>query len=141
MTTVFESSATNKGGRNGHVTSESGLIDLDCKMPKSNKDKSDTHTNPEELFAAAYSTCFGGALEHVAKEQDLGDLGDFSVTATIGFVIDEDGVIIEATLDCYLPTLDKEAGENLINDAHEICPYSRATRDNIDVTLNLLVDA
>ncbi|MBU2996570.1 Ohr family peroxiredoxin [Cellulophaga baltica] len=141
MKTIFESSATNKGGRSGHVTTEGGLIDLDVKMPN-NTDATiqEKYTNPEQLFAAAYSTCFAGALEAVAKEKGIDDLGDFSVSATIGFVKDDDGFNIEATLDSYLPTVDKEKGEELINAAHEICPYSKATQDNITVTLNLLLE-
>lgn len=140
MKTIFESSATNTGGRSGHVTSDGGLIDLDVKMPNGKDNTEEKYTNPEQLFAAAYSTCFAGALQAVAKENGVDDLGDFSVTAVIGFVKDEDGFNIEATLDSYLPTVDKEKGEELINAAHEICPYSKATRDNITVTLNLLLE-
>jgi Ohr subfamily peroxiredoxin len=141
MKTIFESSATNTGGRSGHVTTEGGLIDLDVKMPNSSDATiQEKYTNPEQLFAAAYSTCFAGALQAVAKEKGIDDLGDFSVSATIAFVKDEDGFNIEATLDSYLPTVDKETGEGLINDAHEICPYSKATQDNITVTLNLLLE-
>tara|TARA_R110000868_G_scaffold403147_3_gene680107 strand:+ start:37505 stop:37930 length:426 start_codon:yes stop_codon:yes gene_type:complete len=140
MKTIFKSRATNKGGRNGHVTSEGGLIDFDVKMPNGNDNIEEKYTNPEQLFAAAYSTCFAGALEAVAQEHGINDLGDYSVTATIAFQKDEDGFIIKATLDSYLPTVDKKTGEKLVNAAHEICPYSKATRDNITVTLNLLLE-
>ena len=140
MKTIFESKATNTGGRSGHVQSEDGLLDFDISMPNS-KGKTDSKTtNPEELFAAAYSTCFAGALQVVAKNHGVSDLGDFSVTATISFNTEEDGAFLEATLDAYLPTVDKQTGEDLINAAHEICPYSKATRDNITVHLNLLLD-
>ncbi len=140
MRTIFESKATNTGGRSGHVQSEDGLLDFDISMPNS-KGKTDPNTtNPEELFAAAYSTCFAGALQVVAKNHGVSDLGDFSVTATISFNTEEDGAFLEATLDAYLPTVDKQTGEDLINAAHEICPYSKATRDNITVHLNLLMD-
>jgi organic hydroperoxide reductase OsmC/OhrA len=67
-------------------------------------------------------------------------LGEFSVTATVAYKQDEDGYFLEATLDSYLPTLDKEKGEDLVNAAHEICPYSKATRDNITIKLNLILD-
>ena len=93
------------------------------------------------MFAAAYSTCFAGALQAVAKEHGVYDLGDFSVTAVVGFNKDDEGFFIDATLDCWLPTVDKKKGEDLINAAHEICPYSKATRDNITVELNLMVEA
>lgn len=141
MKTIFKSSATNKGGRSGHVTSEGGLIDFDVKMPNGKDDTEKKYTNPEQLFAAAYSTCFAGAIQAVAKEHDVEDLGDFSVTATVAFQKDEEGgFIIQATLDSYLPTVNKKTGEKLVNAAHEICPYSKATRDNITVKLNLLLE-
>ena len=113
MKTIFKSSATNKGGRSGHVTSEGGLIDFDVKMPNGKDNIEEKYTNPEQLFAAAYSTCFAGALQAVAKEHGVSDLGDFSVTATIAFQKDAEGFIIKATLDSYLPTVDKKIGEKL----------------------------
>ncbi len=140
MKTIFESKATNTGGRSGHVRSEDGLLDFDISMPNSKGKTDPKTTNPEELFAAAYSTCFAGALQVVAKNHGVSDLGDFSVTATISFNTEEDGAFLEAMLDAYLPTVDKQTGEDLINAAHEICPYSKATRDNITVHLNLLLD-
>ncbi|MBT9190201.1 MULTISPECIES: organic hydroperoxide resistance protein [Zobellia] len=141
MKTIFKAEATNTGGRAGHVKSDDGAVDLDIKMPGADGKTDGKSTNPEQLFAAAYSTCFAGALQAVAKEQGVEDLGDFSVTAIIGFNKDEDGFFIDATLDCLLPTVDKQKGEELINAAHEICPYSKATRDNITVELNLMVEA
>ncbi len=140
MKTIFKTKATNKGGRSGHVTSEDGTLDFAIKMPDSERKTDGKATNPEQLFAAAYSTCFAGALQVVAKEQNVNDLGDFSVTAIVAFNKDKDGFFIGVTLDCYLPTVNTETGEELVNAAHEICPYSKATRDNITVRLNLLVD-
>ena len=140
MKTIFEARATNKGGRSGQVRSEDGVLDFTIEMPTANGKGNTESTNPEELFAAAYSTCFAGALQHVAQSQGIGDLGDFNVTATISFNQEADGFFLEAVLDSYLPTLDREKGEQLINAAHEICPYSNATRDNITVHLNLLED-
>lgn len=141
MKTIFKTKATNKGGRNGQVRSGDGAIDFKIKMPDAEGNTDGTSTNPEQLFAAAYATCFAGALQAVAKDHSVEDLGDFSVTATVGFNKDEDGFFIDTTLDCLLPTVDKDKGEDLINAAHEICPYSKATRDNITVRLNLLVEA
>ena len=140
MKTIFESKAVNTGGRSGHVQSEDGVLDFNISMPNSKGKPDPKSTNPEELFAAAYATCFAGAVEYVAKEMDVTDLGDFSVTATISFNTEEEGAFLEATLDAYLPTVDAETGEKLVNAAHEICPYSKATRDNITVHLNLLLD-
>ncbi|SHJ27416.1 organic hydroperoxide resistance protein [Pseudozobellia thermophila] len=141
MKTIFQTAATNTGGRNGHVKSEDGTIDLDIKMPDAEGNTDGKSTNPEQLFAAAYATCFAGALQAVAPEHGVKDLGDFNVTAVVGFNKDEDGFFIDATLDCWLPTVDKQMGEKLINSAHEICPYSKATRDNITVELNLMIEA
>ena len=140
MKTIFESKATNTAGRTGHVQSEDCVLDFDISMPTSNGKPNAKSTNPEELFAAAYSTCFAGAIQAVSKEHGIDDLGDFSVTALVSFNKEEEGFFLEATLDSYLPTVDKETGEKLINAAHEICPYSKATRDNITVHLNLLMD-
>lgn len=141
MKTIFKTKATNKGGRNGHVKSKDGAIDMKIKMPNADGKTDGQSTNPEQLFAAAYSTCFAGAIQAIAKDHDVDDLGDFSVAAIVGFNKDDDGFFIDATLDCLLPTVDLQKGEELINAAHEICPYSKATRDNITVRLNLLVEA
>ncbi|MCK0160254.1 Ohr family peroxiredoxin [Allomuricauda sp. F6463D] len=140
MKTIFEAKATNTGGRAGHVKSEDGVLDFDISMPNSNGKPDPKSTNPEELFAAAYSTCYAGAVEAVAQSHDVDDLGDFSVTAVVAFNKEEDGFFLEVTLDTYLPTVTKEMGETIIMEAHEMCPYSKATRDNITVHLNLLMD-
>ena len=140
MKTIFEAQATNTGGRSGRVKSEDGVLDFPISMPNSKGKPDPKSTNPEELFAAAYSTCYAGAVEAVAKSHDIDDLGDFSVTAIVAFNKEDDGFFLEVTLDTYLPTVDKETGETIINEAHEMCPYSKATRDNITVHLNLLLD-
>ena len=140
MKTIFKTRATNTGGRNGHVKSRDGAIDLPINMPDDEGKTDGKSTNPEQLFAAAYSTCFAGALEVVSKEHGVDDLGDFSVTAVVSFNKDDGGFFVGVVLDCLLPTVDTETGEKLVNAAHEICPYSKATRDNITVKLNLLVE-
>ncbi|WP_372919322.1 organic hydroperoxide resistance protein [Salegentibacter sp.] len=140
MKTLYTANVTTKGARHGHTTSDDGVLDMKLSMPKSLGGEGGKYSNPEQLFAAGYSACFGSALEAVAKEHKV-DLGDFSVTAIIELgKTEEDDLQLAATLDCYIPNVDVETGEKLINEAHETCPYSRATRDNIDVTLNLLVD-
>ncbi|GLU44169.1 Ohr family peroxiredoxin [Allomuricauda sp. NBRC 101325] len=140
MKTIFEAKATNTGGRSGHVESEDGVLDFPISMPTLKGKTDPKSTNPEELFAAAYSSCYGAGLQAVAKQHGIDDLGDFSVTATISLNSEEEGFFLEAILDAYLPTVDKKMGETLMKDAHEICPYSKATRDNITVHLNLLLD-
>ena len=95
---------------------------------------------PNNFSPAAYATCFAGAIQAISKDHGVDDLGDFKVTAVVSFNKDDDGFFIASTLDCLLPTVDTEKGEELVNAAHEICPYSKATRDNITVKLNLLVE-
>ena len=140
MKTLYTASATTTGGRSGHVSSDDGVLDLDLSVPKEMGGQGGNKTNPEQLFAAGYSACYGSALQIVAKERNI-DLGDFSVTAEVSIGrTEEDDSQLSVILDTYIPGVDVETGESLVNEAHEICPYSRATRDNIDVTLNLLID-
>lgn len=140
MKTLMTTSATAKGGRNGHVKTDDGLLDFELSVPKSMGGDGGDNPNPEQFFAAGYSACYGSALQAVAQKNKV-KLGDFSVTAEVSLGKDEDDqFLLSVVLDSYLPGVDKEMGETLINEAHEICPYSRATRDNIDVTLNLLLD-
>lgn len=141
MKTLYKAVATTVGGRAGHVSSNDGVIDMKLELPSELGGNGGDHTNPEQLFAAGYSACFGSALEAVAKKHKV-NLDDFEVTATIGIGNhpEEEGFLLEAELDIYLPGIEMDLAETLVEEAHELCPYSRATRDNIDVTLNLLED-
>lgn len=141
MKTLYKAKVTTTGGRKGHTRSDDGIIDMELSMPESMGGEGGKFTNSEQLFGAAYSSCFGSALEVVAEKHKI-DLGDFSVTATVKIGQgDEEELELAVILDSYLPGVDDiEKGEMLVNEAHEICPYSKATRDNIDVTLNLLLD-
>ena len=140
MKTLYSAKVTTEGGRKGRTISDDGILDLQLSMPKSLGGEGGDYTNPEQLFAAGYSACFGSALEMVAKNSNV-DLGDYNVTVTIDLGQNQDKELdLSAVLDIYIPDIDIETGEDLINEAHEVCPYSRATRDNIDVTLNLLID-
>jgi len=133
-----ESTATG-GGREGHVKSTSGRIDLTTNHPKE-MGGSGAGTNPEELFSAGYAACFLGALRLVARNEKI-DLDDASgITARVGFGKDPaGGFAINAHLIGYLPGLEQSAAEELMRKAHEVCPYSKATRGNIDVTLSAKV--
>jgi lipoyl-dependent peroxiredoxin len=140
MKKLYEAKVTTAGGREGHVSSDDGILDMDISVPKSMGGKGGDHTNPEQLFGAGYSACYGAALQAVAEKHKV-DLGDFSVTATVTLGKTEEGDLqLAVILDSYIPGVDVDMGEQLVNEAHEMCPYSRATRDNIDVTLNLLLD-
>ena len=141
MKKLYEASSTAVGGRKGHVSSEDKKIDLELSTPKGLGGDGGKGTNPEQLFGSAYAACFGGALQLVAEREKVKLDGDVSVTANIEIgMTKENNLQLKATLDCYIPGVDVKTGEELVNKAHEVCPYSRATRDNITVTLNLLLD-
>ncbi|WP_452223810.1 organic hydroperoxide resistance protein [Lacinutrix chionoecetis] len=141
MKTLYEATTTAVGGRKGHVKSEDGPLDFNLSVPKSMGGDGGNGANPEQFFGAAYAACFGGAIQAVAEEENISiDAENLSVSAVIGFCKDDEGFCLEATLDCYIPGVDLETGEDLVEKAHEICPFSKATRDNITVTLNLLLD-
>lgn len=131
---IFTSKATAKNGRDGHVKSDDGLIDLNLVNPANNKD--DKGSNPEQLFAATYSACFDGALNLVASKQKKKI--DSETTAEVSFCKDpaDDGFKIEVTLNITIEGVSPEEAEELAEDAHQVCPYSKATRGNVEVTLN-----
>jgi Ohr subfamily peroxiredoxin len=133
-----ESTATG-GGRDGHVKSSDGRIELDTRMPKEAGGNGEG-TNPEQLFSAGYAACFLGALRLVARNEKI-DLDDATgITAQVGFGKDpEGGFGINADLIGYLPGLEQSVADDLMERAHQVCPYSKATRGNIDVTLSAKV--
>ncbi len=133
-----ESTATG-GGREGHVKSSTGKIDLNTNHPKE-MGGSGEGTNPEELFSAGYAACFLGALRLVAKNNDISLDDATAITAQVGFGKDpEGGFAINAHLIGYLPGMEQGAADDLMNKAHQVCPYSKATRGNIDVKLSAKV--
>ncbi|PKD18203.1 Ohr subfamily peroxiredoxin [Salegentibacter salinarum] len=141
MKNLYKTTVTTKGARKGHAKSDDGILDVQLSMPKSMGGEGGDYTNPEQLFAAGYSACFGGALQLAAKNHGIELDENVSVSAVVKLgLTDDEELQLSVVLDCFLPGVEVEAGEKIVNEAHEICPYSRATRDNIDVTLNLLVD-
>lgn len=140
MKTLYTTAATTTGGRAGKASTNDGKVILDLSVPKELGGDGADGANPEQLFALGYSACYGSALQHVAAEQKI-ELGEFTVTAEVSLGKSDEGDFeLGVVLDVYIPGIELEAGEELIKDAHEVCPYSRATEDNIDVTLNLLLD-
>ena len=133
-----ESTATG-GGRDGHVKSSDGRIDLDTRMPKEAGGNGEG-TNPEQLFSAGYAACFLGALRLVARNDDVRLDDATGITAQVGFGKDpEGGFGINAHLIGYLPGLEQSVADELMNKAQQVCPYSKATRGNIDVELSAKV--
>ncbi|TFV54662.1 organic hydroperoxide resistance protein [Mycobacterium sp. PS03-16] len=133
-----ESTATG-GGRDGHVKSDDGRIDLDTRPPKA-AGGSGEGTNPEQLFSAGYAACFLGALRLMAKNNDITLDEASGITAQVGFGPDSEGGFgINAHLIGYLPGLEQAQADDLMQQAHQFCPYSKATRGNIDVKLSAKV--
>ena len=137
MKTLYTAHATTHGGRDGHVESSDGVLDLELATPKEMGGPGGEATNPEQLFAAGYSACFEGALRLVAGQRKK-DLGDASVTADVSLGNTEDGGFgIAVELTGNMPGVPLEEAEDLMREAHQVCPYSRATRGNIDVKLSV----
>jgi Ohr subfamily peroxiredoxin len=133
-----ESTATG-GGRDGHVKSSDDRIDLDTRPPKA-AGGSGEGTNPEQLFSAGYAACFLGALRLVAKNDKITLDDATGITAQVGLGKDPAGGFgINAHLIGYLPGLEQSVADGLMQKAHEFCPYSKATRGNIEVTLSAKV--
>jgi Ohr subfamily peroxiredoxin len=136
MDLLYTAVATARGGREGEVVSDDGVLDLTLERPTELGGPEGDHTNPEQLFAAGYAACFHSALKRVAKEQGL-DVEPSEITAKVSLGRDGKAFGLAVTLVGALPTLDPPDGEKLMQEAHQVCPYSRATRDNIDVVLEL----
>jgi Ohr subfamily peroxiredoxin len=130
---AYTAIATTKAGRNGHVTSSDSTLNLDLAMPGSNK----AGTNPEQLFAAGYSACFGGAIMAVAGADKLKP-DTVQVTAEVSLIINGHDYSIAVKLKAKIDGVTREEAETLLHKAHEVCPYSKATRNNIPVELELL---
>lgn len=136
MKTLYEAVVTSQGGREGHVRSSDGILDLPVSLPKS-MGGNEKYTNPEQLFAAGYAACYENALIHIAKLQNI-SAQDSKVAAKVSLNMGADGGFnLAVRMDVSLPHLEKSVAEKLIADAHKICPYSRATRGNIEVTIKL----
>ncbi|ORV08329.1 organic hydroperoxide resistance protein [Mycobacterium celatum] len=133
-----ESTATG-GGRDGHVKSSDGRIDLDTRPPKEMGGSGDG-TNPEQLFSAGYAACFLGALRLVAGKSNVKLDDATNVTVQIGFGKDPAGGFgLTGKIIGYLPGLEQKAADDLMHQAHQVCPYSKATKGNVDVDVSAKV--
>jgi lipoyl-dependent peroxiredoxin len=133
---LYTAVATATSGRDGRVKSDDGVLDMAVVPPKVLGGSGAAGTNPEQLFAAGYAACFGSALMHVARSQKVKS-GPVQITArvTLGSVGPAFGLAVELT--ASIPELPREQAEALLQAAHEVCPYSNATRGNIQVDLKL----
>ena len=138
MKPLYTAHATAKGGRDGQVKSSDGVIDMKVVSPKELGGPGGAFTNPEQLFAAGYAACFDSAIRHVARLKKIEGYKDSSVTAdvTIG-QIPSGGFGLAVALEVTVQGLEHQAAVDLVNTAHQVCPYSNATRGNIEVKLTV----
>ncbi|SRR6266540_1186447 len=138
FTPLYTARATAYGdGRNGHVTSDDDVLDVDLAVPKEMGGPGGDLTNPEQLFAAGYAACFHSALKLVARRAKLSTEGS-TVAAAVNIGNAGGGFAISAALDISLPSLDREQAQQVVEQAHQVCPYSNATRGNVEVSLNVV---
>lgn len=134
---LYTAEATSTGGREGKTSASDGRFELALSTPKELGGAGGPGTNPEQLFAAGYSACFIGAMKFVAQRDGLKLPADLSITGKVGVGPIPDGFGIRVELVIALPGLEPEAARTLVERAHIVCPYSNATRGNIDVTLTI----
>ncbi|RVU21519.1 organic hydroperoxide resistance protein [Methylobacterium oryzihabitans] len=134
----YTTEATATGGRDGRAKTQDGSLDVALATPKELGGAGGPGNNPEQLFAAGYSACFLGAMKFVGGQEKIKVPADATVTATVGIgPRSEGGFGITASLTISLPALDRATAETLVEKAHQVCPYSNATRGNVDVALTI----
>ncbi len=134
---VYTVHAHTTGGREGTSRSDDGMLDIKLSPPKA-MGGSGAATNPEQLFAAGYSACFMGAMKHVAGMKKVAVPADASIDAEVDIGPIPAGFGIAARLNVSLPGMDRAVAQDLVDTAHQVCPYSNATRGNINVTITLV---
>lgn len=135
MKVLYTAAATATGGRNGQVKSNNGVLDIQVRAPKAMGGANDDYTNPEQLFAAGYAACFDSALNHTIRLEKV-KTGETSVTAKVSIGPLEGGAFgLAVELAVNIPDVSIEEAQRLTERAHQVCPYSNATRNNIEVSL------
>lgn len=141
MKPLYTAHATAKAGRNGHAETSDGIIKVDLSIPKEMGGPGKPGaTNPEQLFAVGYAACFGSAVDYVASQQKK-KIGEVSVTSHVTIGMADDGFRLAVTLEVSIDGVSPAETQSLIDAAHQVCPYSKATRGNIDVTLKAALQA
>lgn len=137
---LYKTTATAEGGREGRARTQDGSLDVTLSTPKELGGGGGTGNNPEQLFAAGYAACFLGAMKAVAGQGGTAKVpNDAAVTATVGIgPRSEGGFGLDVALDVTLPGVPREQAQELVEKAHQVCPYSNATRGNLDVKLNVV---
>lgn len=137
---LYTTEATVNGGREGSAASADGKLKIKLSKPKELGGPGGEGTNPEQLFAAGYAACFLSALGHVAREKKIPVPSDASIHSVVSLGKSGEALALAVTLNVRLPGMDKDAAKELVELAHHTCPYSNATRNNIDVALAVSVD-
>ena len=136
---LYRTSARATGGRDGHSATLDGAVDFKLTTPKELGGAGGTGVNPEQLFATGYAACFLGAMKFVASQGSSKVPADATVTSTVGIgPRSEGGFGLDIALEISLPGVDRTAAEDLVAKAHQVCPYSNATRNNVDVKLTVV---
>ncbi len=139
MDTFYTATATSWGGRDGKVRTSDGVIDMEVRPPKEMGGSGGGYTNPEQLFAAGYAACFNSALFNAGRRKRM-NLGDSVVQVTVSIGKDGEGnYSLAAAIEAMIPNVTQEQADELAAMAHEICPYSRATKGNIEVAVRARV--
>lgn len=133
---VYKAHATSTGGRDGSTRSSDGLLDVKLSAPKE-MGGAGGGVNPEQLFAAGYSACFIGAMKFVANQQKVTLPADTSIEASVDIGPIPAGFGIGVQLLVMVPGVDRTVAQDIVDKAHQVCPYSNATRGNIEVTITL----
>lgn len=135
MDILYTAEATSWGGREGRAASSDGVVDVQLAIPKSMGGPGGEATNPEQLFAVGYAACFHSALKLVARQAKV-DVSESAVTARVSIGPDgKGGFGLAVALEAELPDVDRSVSEDLVAKAHQVCPYSNATRGNIEVSI------
>ena len=134
---LYKATATSTGGRDGKSVTSDGALDVKLTTPKELGGAGGAGTNPEQLFAAGYSACFIGAMKFVAGKQKVALPADTAIKATVGIGQIPNGFGIEVDLEVSIPGMERAAAQALVDAAHQVCPYSNATRGNIEVRLSV----
>ena len=139
MNVLYKTTASATGGRTGQAATADGVLKVDLVTPKELGGTGGNATNPEQLFAAGYAACFLGAIKVVAGQQKKTVPADAKVTAEVGIGANPKGAgfAIDVALTASLPGLTRAEAEALVKEAHKVCPYSNATRGNVDVRLSV----
>jgi len=138
MNILYQATVTSTSGRDGRAQSNDGQLDVQLSMPKELGGNGAAGTNPEQLFAAGYSACFLSAMKFVAARQKIALDPSSNVTAIVGIGQIEVGFALDVELQISLPGLATEQAQALVQTAHQVCPYSNATRNGLQVRLTLV---